>query len=148
MLLSVISTQVYVPTEVSSWTNLGGTTQAFDGNGGFGNVYNVKADWDAQATMPAQHIGKPLRSLTYYYVNDGVNYGKKVRYLDVYYWDGAKWVFHTTFNSSVPTAGGPTFEVHQFTDLMPNPTGRIRVVGRGSWDQYGYRWVSEIRVTV
>lgn len=148
MLLSLMSVQVYVPTTISSWTALAGATQAFDGNGGWGDVFNAKYDWDASATMPAQHIGKPVRSLTYYYPNDSVNYGKKVRYLDLYYWDGAKWVFHKTFTSTAPTVGGPTFETHELADYMPNPTGRIRVVGRGSWDQYSYRWVTEIRVTV
>ena len=145
MLLNLTNVAVYVPEIVSSWTNLGGTTQAFDG---MGSVYNAKADWDAQATMPLQHVGKPVRSLTYYYVNDSINYGKKVRYLDLYYWDGAKWVFHKTFNSTAPRVGGPSSETHELTEYMPNPTGRIRVVGRDSWDQYGYRWVSEIRVTV
>ena len=145
MLLNLTNNAVYVPEIVSSWTNLGGTTQAFDG---MGSVYNAKADWDAQATMPLRHVGKPVRSLTYFYVNDSINYGKKVRYLDLYYWDGAKWVFHKTFNSTAPRVGGPTSETHELAEYMPNPTGRIRVVGRGSWDQYTYRWVSEIRVTV
>lgn len=146
MLLNLTNVAVYVPEIVASWTNLGGTTQAFDGN--VGSVYNAKADWDAQATMPLQHVGKPVRSLTYFYANDAINYGKKVRFLDLYYWDGAKWVFHRTFNSSVPYVGGPTSETHELAEYMPNPTGRIRVIGRGMWDQYGYRWVSEIRVTV
>ena len=57
-------------------------------------------------------------------------------------------LFHKTFNSTAPIAGGPTSETHELAEYMPNPTGRIRVIGRGSWDQYGYRWVSEIRVTV
>lgn len=52
MLLNLTNVAVYVPEIVSSGTNLGGTTAAFDGNGGTGNVYNAKADWDAQATMP------------------------------------------------------------------------------------------------
>ena len=86
MLLNLTNVAVYVPEIVSAWTNLGGTTQAFDG---MGSVYNAKADWDAQATMPLRHVGKPVRSLTYFYVNDSINYGKKVRYLDLYYWDGA-----------------------------------------------------------
>lgn len=146
MLLNLTNVAVYVPEIVASWTNLGGVTQAFDGN--IGSVYNTKADWDAQATMPLQHVGKPVRSLTYFYANDAINYGKKVRFLDLYYWDGAKWVFHKTFNSSVPYVGGPTSETHELAEYMPNPTGRIRVIGRGMWDQYGYRWVSEIRVTV
>lgn len=148
MLLNLTTTQMYVPTVISSWTNLGGVAAAFDGNGGFGSIYNEKADWDAQATMNAAHIGKPIRSLTYFYPNDSINWGKKVRFLDLYYWDGAKYVFHKTLNSSVPSYLGPTSETHELTEFMPNPTGRIRVIGRGSWDQYSYRWVSEIRVTV
>lgn len=145
MLLNLTNVAVYVPEIVSAWTNLGGNVQAFDG---MGSVYNAKADWDAQATMPLQHVGKPVRSLTYFYVNDSINYGKKVRYLDLYYWDGAKWVFHKTFNSTAPYIGGPSSETHELAEYMPNPTGRIRVIGRGSWDQYSYRWVSEIRVNV
>lgn len=45
MLLNLTNVAVYVPEIVASWTNLGGTTQAFDG---MGSVYNAKADWDAQ----------------------------------------------------------------------------------------------------
>ena len=47
MLLNLTNVAVCVPEIVSSWMNLGGTTQAFDG---MGSVYNAKADWDAQAT--------------------------------------------------------------------------------------------------
>lgn len=45
--------------------------------------------------------------------------------------------------------GGPTYQEFDFRDdPMPNPTGKVRVVGRGSWDPYGYRWVSECRFLV
>lgn len=134
------------PVTVAQWTSLSGTTVAMDGS--LSTVYNAKADWDVQGTMPAELVERPVISLQYWFANDATNYGKKVRFLDVYYWTGTAWVLHTTLTSSTPTSGGPTAQEHVFSSPMPNPTGRIRVVGRGTWDQFSYRWVTEVTVTV
>lgn len=117
-------------------------------------VFNAKGvpnstAW-ASGTVANIPAGSNLYStgLTYYYWSDGTNYKKKVRYIDVYYWNGSVWVFHQTFTTSAPILDGPTSQTFQFTTPMPVPSPyyQIRVVVRGYWDDpNGYMFVSEIK---
>ena len=128
-------------------TGISGQTEAFDNN--FGSVYNAKADWDARGTLPAQHIGKPILGLRYHFANTPPNEYKKSKTLELWYFNGATWVHHTTLNCKYPVAPWPSFEDFDlFSNPLPNPTGLVRIIGRGSWDQYSYRWVSECRFLV
>ena len=99
------------------------------------------------ANIPAG-ISLYSTGLTYYYANDEINYRKKVRYIDAYYWNGSVWVFHQTFTTSAPILYGPASETFQFTTPMPVPSPyfQVKVVVRGYWDDPNrYMWVSEIK---
>lgn len=128
-------------------TSLGGDTLIFDGNMSSG--FNQKRDWDGWGTVPAAHIGKPILGVTYYFTNVSPNHTKKVLFLDLYYHNGTAWVLHTTIACKPYELNGPTSEDYDLTALpMPNPTGKVRIVGRGTADQFAYRWVDECRVKV
>lgn len=128
-------------------TGLGGQTVAFDNN--FGSVYNAKADWDAWGYVPAQHIGKPILGLRYHYANTNPNEYKKVKTLELWYYTGSVWVHHVTLSCKYPVAPWPSFEDFDlFANPMPNPTGLVRIIGRGTWDQFSYRWVTECQFKV
>lgn len=128
-------------------TGLGGVTAAFDNN--TGSWFNEKSDWDAWGYVPAQHKGKPILRLRYHYVNWNPNEYKKVKTLELWYYTGTAWVHHVTLSTKYPAAPWPTYEDFDlFTNPMPNPTGLVRIIGRNSWDQYGYRWVSECQFSV
>ena len=127
--------------------SLAGDTVVFDGNMTSG--FNQKRDWDGQGTVPAAHIGKPILGVTYYYSNASPNHTKKVLFLDLYYHNGTSWVLHTTLTCLPYELNGPISEDYDLTgNPMPNPTGKVRIVGRGTVDPFSYRWVDECRVKV
>jgi hypothetical protein len=140
-------------TVVTEYSYLGGDRAVFDNNFNYVDattgIFNQKRDWDGQAQLNAKWNNVPLCGLTYWYANDATNYGKKVKFLDIYYHDGTKWVLHLTLTSDTPYSGGPATQVFDFRENpMPNPTGKVRVVGRGTWDINSYRWVAECRFSV
>lgn len=140
-------------TAITEYSWIGGDRAVFDNNFNYSDAtvgcFNQKRDWDGQGQLHSRFNGVPLSGLGYWFPNDTYGYGKKVKFLDIYYYDGAKWVFFKTLTCSTPFVGGPTYQEFDFRDdPMPNPTGKVRVIGRGSWDPYGYRWVSECRFLV
>ena len=131
----------------TTMTNIGGITAVFDNN--TGSVFNDKYDWDGWGKVPAQHVGKPILGLRYHYANAFPNEYKKSKALELWYHNGSAWVHHVTLNCKYPATPWPAFEDFDlFSNPMPNPTGQVRIIGRGSWDQYSYRWVSECQLQV
>lgn len=137
---------------VLGYTWVGGDRAPFDNNFSYSDgtvgMYNQKRDWDSQAQLPAKYDNKPLVGLTYWYANDATNYAKKVKQLLLYYWSGTAWILHATLNTTAPTSGGPLSQEFDLRENpMPNPTGKVRIIGRNSWDTNSYRWVTECRFT-
>lgn len=134
-----------------SW--VGGDQAVFDNDftdtDGVVGSFNQKRDWDSQAQLPSKYTGKPLIGLTYFYTSAYPNHMKKVKQLLLYFWDGTAWILHTTLACAVPSLGGPSSQEFDLTsNPMPNPTGKVRVVGRDTWETtYGYRFVTECRFT-
>lgn len=131
----------------------GHTSLFFDNNFEYSGTFNTgAANYTASASATVANIpaGTNLfaTGLTYYFWTDPDNYRKKVRYIDVYYWNGTAWVFHQTCSTSEPILWGPTSQTFQFTTPMPVPSPyfQVRVVVRGHWnDPNGYMWVTEIK---
>lgn len=152
MLLNIQSVVLPLEELILGYTWVGGDRAVFDNNfnyvDGTSGCFNQKRDWDSQAQLPAKYDNKPLVAVTYWYANDATNYGKKVRQLLLYYWDGTTWILHATLGCTVPTSGGPNSqEFNLSANPMPNPTGKVRIVGKGTWDSNSYRWCAECRFT-
>lgn len=141
---------------IDKWTQVTGDVAVFDRSWTYSNaingVFNQERNWDGQATMDPEHAGKPIIGLRYWFAPIGQPNGhKKTRYLDLYYWDGNKWVLGASLQSAYPSS----LSVEDF-DLtgnpVPNPTGRIRIVGKNNWGNVNgslnYRWVAECTVRV
>ena len=141
---------------IEKWNNVSGDVAVFDMNWNYSNavngVFNQERNWDGQATMEVEHAGKPIIGARYWFAPIGYPNGhKKVKFIDLYYWDGNVWVFHMTWNTAYPSAASD--EILDLTgNPMPNPTGRIRMIGRNNWGNVNgslnYRWVSECTVRV
>jgi len=132
----------------------GHTSVFFDNNFDYSGTFNSSDVSNSTASASATVANIPAGTnlfatgLTYYFWTDATNYRKKVRYIDVYYWNGAAWVFHQTCSTSEPYIGAPTSQAFQFTTPMPVPSPyfQVRVVVRGYWnDHNGYMWVTEIK---
>jgi len=141
---------------IDKWTRVTGDVAVFDRNWTYSNatngVFNQERNWDGQATMDPEHAGKPIIGARYWFAPIGQPNGhKKTRYLDLYYWDGNKWVFHVRWNTAYPSALSVE-DLDLTGNPMPNPTGRIRINGISNWGNvngsFNYRWVSECTVRV
>ena len=140
-------------TWIEKWTQVTGDVAVFDMNYKYSNavngVFNQQRDWDGQATMEDLYIGKLVTGVRYWFAVDATNANKKVRRLVLLYWNGTAWITHATLTTSAPAAS--TMEEFDLTaNPMPNPTGRIRIQGKGNWANISdyYRWVTECTVRV
>lgn len=143
-------------TWIEKWTQVTGDVAVFDRNWNYSNavngIFNQERWWDGQATMEAEHAGKPIIGARYWFAPIGYPNGhKKARYLDLYYWDGNAWILHTTWPTAYPSSASD--EILDLTgNPMPNPTGRIRIRGRNNWGNvngsFNYCWVAECTVRV
>lgn len=138
---------------IEKWAQVTGDVAVFDMNYKYSNavngVFNQQRDWDGQATMEDLYIGKHITGVRYWFAVDATNANKKVRRLVLMYWNGAAWITHATLTTSAPAAS--TMEEFDLTNNpMPNPTGRIRIQGKGNWANISdyYRWVTECTVRV
>lgn len=141
---------------VGTWTGSGSNNYApsiIDNNWNYsGGVFNAKglSSVTASGTVAGVAAGTNLfaTDFIYYFANDEVNYRKKAKYIDVYYYNGSAWILGQTFTTSTPYIGGPTTQTFTFTTPMPVPSPyfQIRVTCRdNSGDPLGYLWVTEIQ---
>jgi hypothetical protein len=85
-----------------------------------------------------------VTKLKYFYSSDATNYQKKIKYIDLYSWNGSGYTLYTTLTTSAPILNGSSTEIL----TLPNPmklddTHRVKIVVRSNWGGY-YNWVSEI----
>lgn len=141
---------------IEKWNNVSGDVAVFDRSwtysNAFNGVFNQERNWDCNAVMDAEHVGKPIIGVRYWFAPIGQPNGhKKTRYLDLYYWDGNKWVLHMRWQTAYPSALSVE-DLDLTGNPMPNPTGRIRINGINNWGNvngsFNYRWVSECTVRV
>lgn len=138
---------------IDKWAQVTGDVAVFDMNykysNGVNGAFNQLRDWDGQATMEDLYVGKHITGVRYWFAVDPTNANKKVRRLVLMYWNGAAWITHATLTTSAPASS--TLEEFDLTNNpMPNPTGRIRIQGKGNWANISdyYRWVTECTVRV
>ena len=91
--------------------------------------------------------GYELYQLRYDFSSDATNYRKKIKYIDVYSWNGSAWVLAQTFSTLSPVVGATTSEYF----ILSNPINldttskQIKIQCRANWaDPNGHYWVSEI----
>ena len=132
----------------SGYTSVGGATRMLDADLSTGYYWPMVID--AYGYVPTAHTGKPIIGVWYYFSGASNSYTAKARYLDLYYWDGASWVFHKRLETSSPVLGTTSETLDISDDPMPNPTGRFRIyAGQTSWrGSASYMNAFEFRVQV
>ena len=127
-----------------------------DSNNDYGNttinqgVYNNKADGTVEAVV-ANAIGPTVvEHLVYDWTGTNTE-GKKVKYIDVYNWDGTNYVLHQTLNTKPVVVGTYTETLVLATPMLLHSSRKIKLVARELWGGYNdvsYRWVTEINVMI
>lgn len=150
--LGMYNSTTFTPTvtgyQYLNWNYGGGDGKSlfdlsFDyGSGGILNNYTSQSVWcNCTITSPK---GGVVTALHYYYASDATNYGKKVKYIDLYRIENGKYILHQTFNTSPPVKDGPSNEVFNLAQpIYFSGTLALRVTVRTAWAD-SYLWVSEI----
>lgn len=123
----------------SSWTYVAGSTSS--------GVYNSQLSDPWCVAALGVESGTKLYQIRYDFATDATNYRKKIKYIDIYSWNGGSWVLAQTFSTLSPVIGASTSEYFILTTPLDLDASskQIKIQCRSNWsDPNGYYWVSEI----